>query len=345
MDTGNIVVTIITALLVLTLLIVVHEFGHYIAAKKRGIKVAEFAVGFGPRLIKWHRNETEFSIRPIFFGGFVKFADDEERAPQKGDFRAASLKSRILTIAAGPVMNMIVAVIISVVVLCAFGDYQPRIAEVEAGSTAYEAGLREGDIIREINGVRIDFATYDWQDYQRAAQGESLPITVLREGETQSFDVPYMDELSEEGRKVTGINIEAIPRKYNFFEAVGLSFKWLGMMIREMFSVLGRLFFMGQGVENLTGIVGTVAIVGAAAQQGLDLLLKMIAMISINLAVINLLPIPALDGGKLVMYAVEGVRKKPAPEKLEGFLNLAGFVLIMGLAVFLVVQDISRMVV
>lgn len=347
MDAGQIIYMIVITLLVLTALIVVHELGHYFVAKKRGIKVSEFAVGFGPRLIKWHRKETEFSIRPIFIGGFVRFADDEEKDPVPGDFRAASLKSRALTIIAGPAMNVVAAVIISIVVLTAFGDYYPTVAELEQGSPAMEAGLQEGDIITDINGIHMDFASYDWQTYAESAQGESLPMTILREGETLEFDVPYREELNEQGRKAVGFSVGTAPKSFNFFEAIALSFKWLFMMIKEMLAVLGSLF-LGRGIENLSGIVGIATAIGGAttmsATMGMAYILKLMAMISVNLAIINLIPIPALDGGKLVLYGIEGIRRKPAPMKVEGILNLIGFTLIIGLAIFLVFQDVTRLV-
>jgi len=349
-DAGQIIITIVSALLLLTALIVVHEYGHYKVAKKCGIKVAEFAIGFGPRLIKWYRGGTEFSIRPIFIGGFVKFADDleEEAPPKPGDFRAASLKKRVLTVAAGPLMNILFAFVIAVIALTVFGNgiMEVSVGAVVQDSPAYEAGLLPGDIIREMNGTPIrantaeeDMAAY----YAQQDQGDQLSITVEREGEMISLSIPYMNELSEDGRKVTGFSIYQ-PERYNFFEAVGMSFQWLFNMMGEMLSTLGRLFFMGQGVENVAGIVGTAVIVGQAVSYGAYSVLVLMAMISLNLAIVNLLPIPALDGGKLVLYAVEGIRKKPAPERVEGILNLIGMAAIMCLAVFLVVQDVSRLV-
>ena len=338
----QIILSIIVTLLVLTALVVAHEFGHYIVAKKRGIKVAEFAIGFGPKLIKWHRGETEFSIRPFFIGGYNKFADDEEKEPVPGDFRAASLKSRFLTIIAGPLMNVIVAVILAAVLLMTVGNAQPVVTGLEQNSTAQAAGIMEGDIIREMNGVRIDF-TYDLQDAYGVAQGDKLLLTVERGGEKLSFSIPYEQE-EVDGRKVTGMSLSLEPRTFNFFEAIVLSFKWLFRVTREMIMALGSLFFMGQGVENMSGIVGVASMVGQAAMIGWDQVVNLTALLSINLAIVNLLPIPALDGGKIVLYAVEGIRRKPASPRVEGTLNLIGMALIFGLAIFLIFQDVQRLI-
>ena len=341
----QVIISIIVTLLVLTALVVAHEFGHYIVAKKRGIKVTEFAIGFGPKLIKWHRGETEFSIRPFFIGGYNKFADDEEHEPVPGDFRAASLKSRFLVIIAGPLMNVILAVVLAAVYLMSVGTVLPKVVAVDAGSPAYEAGVQAGDVIKSMDGISIDF-TNDLTTAMTAPQGDSLELVVQRDGETLRFSVPYEDE-TVDGRKVTGFTMGGENGwqevRYNFFEALGLSFKWLFLITQQMLSALGQLFFMGQGVQNMSGIVGVATVVGQAAMIGFEPVLYLTALLSINLAIVNLLPIPALDGGKIVLYAVEGIRKKPASPRVEGALNLGGMILIFGLAIFLVFQDIQRL--
>ncbi|MEA5002063.1 MAG: M50 family metallopeptidase [Christensenella sp.] len=346
----QIVLSIIVTLLVLTGLVVAHEFGHYIVAKKNGIKVTEFAIGFGPKLIKWYRNGTEFSIRPFFVGGFNKFADDEEKDPEPGDFRAASLKSRFLTIIAGPAMNILVAIILSTVILMTAGDFQinpnpqftVQVQGTEQSSPAETSGILPGDVVRSMNGIEIhDNAS--WNEAISADSGDTRSVVLVRDGQEIKLEVPFSGT-SEDGSKLIGMNVQAEPVKYNFFEAVGMSFQWLFLMMGQMFTALGQLFFMGQGLENMAGIVGVVQIVGQVIPYGLVSILTLSALLSVNLAIINLLPIPALDGGKIVLYAVEGIRKKPAPIKVEGILNLIGMVLVFGLAIFLVFQDVSRLV-
>jgi regulator of sigma E protease len=270
-------------------------------------------------------------------GGFVKFPDDVEKGPQPGDLRAAPIKSRLLTIAAGPVMNVILAVIITVVLLMTAGDVKFVVQDAVQGTPAYEAGLREGDVITRYNGVRLDFS-YDWQDASGSALGEELPLEIDRGGEKLKVGIP-----SSEAQELQSRNMALAERRFHFFEAVGLSFKWLGLQMREIVSALGKLFFTFQGVENMAGIVGTAAVVGTAVQTSYKLTLMLVALISVNLAIINLLPIPALDGGKLVMYAIEAGRRKPVSERVEGILNLIGMAVIMGLAVFLVIQDVGRL--
>lgn len=345
----QIVVSIIVTLLVLTALVVAHEFGHYIVAKKNGIKVSEFAIGFGPKLIKWYRNGTEFSIRPFFIGGFNKFADDEEKDPVPGDFRAASIKSRMLTIIAGPAMNIILAIVLSTAVLMTAGDFQinpnpqftVQVQSTEQGSPAEASGILPGDIVKSMNGIEIH-DNVSWNEAINADSGQARTLVLVRDGNEITLSVPFLEQ-SESGGRLIGMNVQAEPVKYNFFEAIGMSFQWLFLMMGQMFSALGQLFFMGQGLSNMAGIVGVVQIVGQVIPYGLVSVLTLSALLSVNLAIINLLPIPALDGGKIVLYIVEWIRKKPAPVKIEGILNLIGMVLVFGLAIFLVFQDVSRL--
>lgn len=338
----QIVLIILYAMLVLTGLVVAHEYGHYIMAKKMGIKVAEFSVGFGPRLLKWRRGETEFSFRPILFGGYVKFNDDldPEAPPQEGDFRTAPLKARCLTAVAGPAMNVVVAFVLAVVMLMIAPEFQGvRVHEVTADSPAAAAGIEAGDVIKQMNGIDMDFYSSSIAEYQASVKGDTMELVLDRDGQRVETTV-HFDPAAEE--KVMGFTMETKP--YNFFEACALSFKWLWERTVEIFEALGNLFFRGQGIENMSGIVGTTVIVGNVVSYGsLGLIFMVIALISINLAIVNMLPIPALDGGKLVLYGVEAIRKKQTPLMVEGIMNFAGMAAIMGLAVFLIFQDIGRL--
>lgn len=337
----QIVWMILSAMGILTGLVAVHEYGHYLAAKKRGINVAQFAIGVGPKLIKWHRGETEFSIRPFLIGGYVMFSDDVEGEPSPGDFRTAPLASRAITAAAGPIMNVIAALVLAVIMILVSPEFHAvRIAAVDPGSPAEAAGIQEGDILKSLDGVEMDFFVPALQEYQSQPRGESVEVRAERDGVPYETTVTLEDQNAE---APMGIRMEPAP--HSFFDAIGLSFRWIGEQATLIFRTLGDLFFRGSGVENMTGIVGTTAVVGTVVQYGnFGMILMLVAVISINLAIINLLPFPALDGGKLIMYAIEGVSKKAVPAKIEGILNFAGMALIMAFAGFLVYQDIVRLV-
>jgi len=336
----DIALTIITGLLMLTLFVVVHEWGHYIVAKKSGITVLEFSIGFGPAIAKWHRNGTQISIRCLPFGGYNKFfGEDEEDAKIPGAFNNASVSKRFFTVLAGPVMNVLLAFVLAVSFLCFYGDAKVLVGSVEPGSPAQTAGLQPGDELVLLNGVKIDFML-DMEAALTSTQGDESQVTVLRDGQKYSYIIPY----KADGTKKIGISQLSYERKtYSFFEAVALSFKWMYLLVKEMLSILGGLVFMGKGVENLAGPVGTISIIGSVARMGFENVLRLASLISVNLAVINLLPLPALDGGKIVMLGVEAARKKPVPLRLEAIFNTIGFVLIIGFAVFLTFQDIIRL--
>ena len=336
----EIALTIIIGLLMLTLFVVVHEWGHYMVAKKSGITVLEFSIGFGPAIAKWHSKGTQISIRCLPLGGYVKFFGDDEGDEQKpGSFTSAPVSKRLLTVLAGPAMNILLAFVLAVSFLCFYGDAKVLVGSVEPGSPAQEAGIQPGDELIVLNGVKIDFML-DMEEALSSTQEDASRVTVLRDGKEYSYTIPYKDD----GSKKIGISQLEYERKtYSFFAAVALSFKWLFLLVKEMLSILGALIFTGQGVQNLAGPVGTISIIGSVVRTGFENVLRLASLISINLAVINLLPLPALDGGKIVLLGVEAARKKPVPLRLEAILNAIGFVLIFGFAAFLTFQDISRL--
>lgn len=331
---------ILSAMGILTALVAIHEFGHYIVAKKRGIRVEKFAIGLGPKLIKWYRGETEFSFRPILIGGYVAFADDVEKEPADGDFRTAPLLSRVLTVVAGPVMNVLLAIAVAIVMVGVSPEFHSvRIATVEPGSPAAEAGLEPGDVLTEMNGVDMQFFAQSLQEYSGKPRNETMSVTAERGGQPFIAEVTFR---ADDEDRMLGITMEPAP--HGFFETISLSVRWLWEQTALVFQALADLFFHGAGVENMTGIVGTTVVVGTVVQYGnIGLILMLIAVISVNLAIINLLPLPALDGGKLIMYGIEGISRKSVPMQVEGILNFAGMALIMGFAGLLVYQDILRL--
>lgn len=331
-------ITVILAVLMLTVFVVVHEWGHYFVAKRCGITVLEFSVGFGPKIISFNSGETQISIRAVLFGGYVKFAGEEEGEENvKGSFMSAKLSHRAATVVAGPLMNIVFAYIIAVVFLCVYGDAVPYIKEIPHDSAIYQAGVREGDYLTEYNGVDIDFSL-DLADAQSAKVGDTLTMSVMRDGKEYSYEIP----VSQTQNESYSITLAYEAKTFSPLESIMLGFKWLFSLTKQMLMAIGGLFAGGQGVENMAGMVGTVSIISDTIKMGFESVLRIASLISVNLAIVNLLPLPALDGGKLVLYAVEAVRKKPAPMKLESALNLIGFMLIIGFAVFLTFQDITR---
>ena len=344
MEVFNTILTVIYGLLMLTLLVVIHEGGHFFVGKSCDIRIDEFSVGFGPKLLHKEKNGICYSVRALPLGGFVQFYGEDEEVDADYEPRAFNNRpiwQRALTIAAGPAMNILFALLLTVGILVGYGDYVPQIIEVQEGMPAYEAGLQPGDRIVMVQGKRIDFSME--LDLSAIRTEDTVAIGVEREGEYHEYLLqPIVDE--ETGDRVVGLTYSsAVIQKFGFFEAIGLSFKWLWLIVKEMFAALGGALFGGAGLSQLSGPVGTIAVVGESVRYGFETILRIAALLSINLGIMNILPFPALDGGRLVMLGIEKIKGSPVNRKVEGYINLIGFGLLLVLMVVLTYQDIIRL--
>lgn len=344
MEILNTIGTVLAGLLMLTVLVVIHEGGHFAVGRVCGIRINEFSVGFGPKLFSRKKGEIAYSVRALPLGGFVQFYGEEEEVDAAYEPRAFNNRpiwQRALTIAAGPAMNILFALLLTVGVLVGYGDYVPEIVAVEADSPAAAAGLQEGDRIVRINGKRIDFSMEF--DTASIADQQEVTLGVERADGEHSFVIQTAPD-AETGKARIGIQYtDSARRKFGFFEAIGLSFKWLWLIVREMVAALGGAIFGGKGLSELSGPVGTIAIVGESVRYGFETILRMAALLSINLGIMNILPFPALDGGRLLFLGIEKLRGKPASRKVEGYVNFAGLAMLFLLMIVLTYQDIVRL--
>ena len=347
MDTILTILSYVGALLIVGIIIMVHELGHYSIGRVCKIKIVEFAVGFGPKIKKWVKNDIIYSIRSIPLGGFTKFYGEDENLNDKDAFNNQPPGRRALTIAAGPVYNIIFAFLFAIIVLISFGDYVPVVVEVWTDSPAQMEGLQVGDVITEMDGVDIDFLM-ETAAAQRAANDEYLAITVLRDGEELSFDIPrqYYEPQGDEttGSYLAGFKYGGQHAAFGFFEAIGLSFKWTFSAVKETFVGVVGLFsglFVGQVPEGAMGIGRIVKELGEAIRQNFIYLMQLCAAINISLAVFNLLPLPALDGGRLVFIGIEKVFRRPVPRNVEGMIHFVGFILLFGVMIFFLFHDFA----
>ncbi len=352
---GNILisaVSILGAIILVGIIIMAHELGHYSIGRLCKIKIVEFAVGFGPKIKSWVKNGIIYSIRWLPLGGFTKFYGEDEETKDTDSFNSQPPGKRALTIAAGPIFNIILAVIIAVVFLMAFGEYNLNVADVWEGSPAQEAGLMEGDVITSLNGSETEFYWQMGSAVQRA-NNESLSLTVLRDGQELSFDIQkeYYDTIPEANRNgrtdedmvvnnyMAGLTFGSDNIKYGFFESIAMSFRWTFLVLKEtLLAVVG--IFTGRGTDNVSSIVVVVQELAFALKNSFEGVLKLCAAINISLAVINLLPLPALDGGRLVFIGIEKIFRKPVPRKVEGMIHFVGFVLLVGAMLLIVFRDI-----
>ncbi|MBQ9950900.1 MAG: site-2 protease family protein [Clostridia bacterium] len=339
---------ILLALLLLCVLIVVHEFGHFIVGRLCGIGVVEFAVGFGPKLFHWRGKETLYSIRAIPLGGFCKFVGEDDENPAPNAMNNMPVWKRFLTVAAGPAMNLLFAYLVGVVMLCMYyGTVVPQVDTLVEGMPAYEAELRTGDIVTHVNGEEVPFDGSGTDLIRRRIQeSDSVELTVLRGGETLEFTlVPAVvtDEATGQQAKQVGFAFTFQP--YSLADAIPTSANLMKDMSTMMLDFLRDLFFKGEGAEDMAGPIGTVAVVSQTLAVDPSQLLYFAVVISLNLAIMNLIPFPGLDGSRLVFLAIEGIRRKPVPPEKEGMIHGVGLVLLLALAVVLMWHDVMTYII
>lgn len=333
---------VILALLMLSLLIMVHEAGHFFAARACGIEVQEFSIGMGTLLLK-HKSKkgTQFSLRLLPIGGYCQFYGEDQDVPDARAFNQQPVWKRAITVASGPLMNFAVAILTIVIYMSAVGllTTVPRVAQVEPN--AAQAGLLPDDVFLTINGQEI---TDTQMLAQTIAEAENTPVTlgILRGDEEMEVVVsPFYDE--ELNRYRIGFSFAQERLRLPLMQTIPFSISYNVESIRMVADTLKNLIFKGEGANDVTGPVGTVYVIKDMTQKGgLDVYLEMIALISVNLGVVNLLPIPGLDGSRLLFLLVEAIRKKPIKREVEGAIHMAGYVILMGLMIVLTYKDIMN---
>lgn len=351
--------TIVSFLIVLGVLVFIHEFGHYITAKKSDIMVSEFALGFGPKLLSKQLGETLYSIRAIPLGGFCKMvgefpADEsmpeEEReiynkAKEKGRlFHQKSAFKRLAVILMGPIMNFLLAILIFILAFAIFGVPSSTIDEAILGEVipeqpAAEAGLRANDKILSINNQEIS----TWEKMSELIKQNSeqeIIIRYQRGNEIKEIAItPVYSEESERG--VIGVYPKLIREKVNFSRAFKLGFQQSYQVFKM--TILGFLqIFKESSADDIGGPIMIASIIGQAARVGILNVLNWMAIISINLGIINLLPFPALDGGRIFFIIIEMIRGKALDPRKEGYVHMIGFAVLMLLMVFIIYNDVMR---
>ncbi len=347
------VLYVLLAILLLGVLIIAHEAGHFLAARATGIAVKEFSVGFGPKLIqrKGKKTDTLFTLRAIPMGGYCMFygdTDDDpngEAADDPRNYSKAPVWKRIISVISGPLMNFVLAFLVTIVMMACYGVAlsTPYINQVEADMPAAEAGLLAEDEFVRINGVELaDQTTQQVSDAIDAAGASPMQITVLRDGEEQTFTVtPVYDEALARYRVGVGISMRQSPLPAA--QILPATFDYMGYASGAILNALGKLITTGEGLNETAGPIGAVQLVAEQTQRyGLEMFLNLMVVISINLGLFNLIPIPGLDGARIVFMLIEAIRRKPVSQKVEAGVHLGGYVLLIGLMLFFTVKDIGR---
>ena len=328
---------IIFALLAFSALILVHELGHFIVAKLNGIYVEEFAIGMGPKLFGVKVGETEYNLRILPFGGFVKMLGEEDESDDSRSLNAKTPIQRILVMGAGAFMNYVLALIIFIGLAMSSGFAENKVASVVPNSPAQEIGIEQGDEFLKIDGNKIH-TTDDFRMGLALAEGNPVELEIKRGNDVLTKTVQPI--LNESGVYQVGIGYGFV-EKPTSLQGIKQGFNETRSLVSQSFTAFKTIV---TGEANLkTDVGGPVTIIkmsGQAAKAGANTLLWFMAFLSVQLAVFNLLPFPALDGGRIFIELIQMIIRKEIPAKYIEAVNTVGFMLLMGLMVLVTIKDI-----
>lgn len=347
-------VTLIYFILILGVIVLVHEFGHFIFAKMFGIYVYEFSIGMGPKIFGWKRknknDETEYCIRAIPIGGFVSLAgeevDDDSNVPKEKKLYAKKPWQRFLVMFFGAGNNFIFATLVLLLIALIWGapNMDAVLSKVQVDYPAYQAGLREGDIVTELNDYKIsssdDLAIY----MQLVDKTKPLEFEILRNGKTYEYKVKANEEKTDDGTTyIIGVTMGSSERDRGVLTSINYMFRKTGALFKQMFITIKGLFTGGISVNQMSGPVGIFSIVGDQRKAGFENILYLVALLSINVGVINLIPLPAFDGGRILFLAIEKIKGSPLNSKTENMIHSIGFILLILLMLYITFNDILRL--
>ena len=339
---------IILAILIFSFIIIFHELGHFFVAKKCNVKVNEFWLGLGPTIFGFTKGETKYCLKLLPFGGACVMEGEDEESDDERAFNNKPVWQRFLIVAAGPFNNFILALILCVVVVATMGIDKPIVNSVSENSGASQSGIIAGDEITKLDSYNVHFA-HEVSAYVFFHSDEDIKVTYERNGEENTtYATPKYDE--NKGRYLLGVNWNPEYYDGNFFEDIYYGMCQMKYYIYSTFKSLSSLITGRVSIKEMSGPVGIVKVIGDTYEQSkssgalyvLMNLLNLSALLSANLTVMNLLPIPALDGGRLILFIVEAIRRKKLNPNIEGKIHLVGFVLLMGLMIFVMYNDIVK---
>ncbi len=332
------------AILLFLILIIIHEFGHFIAAKLLGVRVNEFAVGFGPKLFKWGKGETKYAINAFPLGGYCAMEGEDEAS---GDSRAFCNKKpwrRFLIVVMGAVFNLLLGFVLVAITLMPQERFTTTTVDVfHENSVSSQYGLREGDKIVEVDGRKI-FTTYDLSYAFSNIDDGTIDITVKRDGKKLK-----LDDVKFASEEIDGINYLTVDfyvkgRNKTFFGFIGHTINTAISNCAVVYRSLIDLITGRYGISAMSGPVGVTAAIGSVAKQNLFDIIPIMALITMNLGLFNLLPLPALDGGRLVFILFEMIAGKPVPQKYESIIHAVGLALLLLLMVIVSFKDIYMLI-
>jgi regulator of sigma E protease len=356
-------VTIIIFIAVLALIVLVHELGHFLVAKKQGVKVEEFGFGFPPRIVGFKKRGTLFSLNWIPLGGFVKLKGEQGENPNDEDsLLHKSIWRRATILIAGVAMNILLAIVLfsigySIGIPSSIPDETPRFAhirnqgiqivEIIKDSPAEKANLQIGDTIVSL-GTTTPTSPKDIQTFVQSANEQPFLLTYERDDKTQKIEISAKKINENDNKPAIGVmtaNVGTISYSFPYSIWVGIkeSFSFLWLIISTFWNILVNAISHQPVAVDVVGPVGIAVLTGKVIDLGFMYLLQFVAIISLNLAIINVLPIPALDGGRLLFVIIEKFRGKPVDQRVEAIIHNVGFVILLLLIAFVTVRDVVNL--
>lgn len=347
---------LIIAVLMLGLLILVHELGHFITGRLLGFKINEFSIGMGPKIFSKEKKGILYSLRAIPMGGFVAFQGEDEDDDDPRAMNNMPWYKRAVVMFAGAGFNILFAFILTAMLVCSVGYYAPKLDTIDERSALYGVA-QQGDIIYEVNGKKLVSPNEFSTELQKIGDNETIEFTVLRNGEKVKYEtVRYFDET--ENKYMVGIKYGYGVVDVNIFQSFGYSLRYNVWMTKTMYQTLWQLVTGQIGLDGVTGPISTIGAIGDIVEESANgeavqdlsvadrirqtviMITELLVIISMNLAIMNLLPIPALDGFRLLFALIEGVTKYHIPRKVEGIINAVGLIVLVGIMVIL---EISKL--
>ena len=327
-------------------LIFIHELGHYLTARLFRVKILEFSIGMGPKVIQRASKKTgiAYSLRALPVGGYVSMEGEDEDSPDENSFRSKPVWQRIIITSAGALTNILIGVLVMGILMAA----EPVLPSTTVGAFAYNedgvcyaesSGLEIGDRIVAVNGRRTHIANEVVYEIMRNGI-EPLTVTVIRNGQKIQLDHVVFPTFTEMGTLFGTVDFKVMPLEKTAFTVIREAFFRSVNTVRMIWESLFDLITGRYGMEAVSGPVGVTKALGEAAEQGTSDLVYLAVVISMNLGVMNLLPLPALDGGRLVFQFIELIRRKPVRAELEGYVHFAGLIVLMILMVVIAVKDV-----
>lgn len=343
------VLYVLAAILILGVIVAVHEFGHYLMGRLTGMTILEYAIGFGPKIFGFEKGGIKYSLRAIPLGGYCAFLGEDEAMDDPRAMRNQPVWKRFLTVLSGPLMNFVLAFLATVLLIWGYGSYMnaPVVHSLVEDSAAQQAGLQAGDIITAVDGVAISMDSEGQalliSTIQQMDGGQEITLAVERNGE--ELEIVLVPQYNEEsGVYQIGVMLGTVQVKYSLWESLRLSGGVMVGLTAAMLEGLKALFTTKEALDQTMGPVGIISTVSEQVSQGFDYVLNWIIIISMNLGIMNLLPIPGLDGGRLLFLLVEGIRRKPIPTEKEAWVHAIGVLLVFGLIIVITYRDIVRLI-